>query len=208
MVGGAPGTRPVRSFAVAADHKLGPLATSLGLTWQQEDGTVLGGWFHPALGVSGADTLFVDAALGLAPAEGWWIGAAGRYGRTVPRGSGVAGTGAALGSSAWSFDVTKAGVFAADDRLGVRIAQPLRVEHGGLLLSLPVAYDYASESPILAPTLLSLRPRGRELVSELAWQSPLWGGSAAASLFYRREPGNIASAPDDAGLALRWNLDF
>ena len=42
------------------------------------------------------------------------------------------------------FDLAKIGVLRRSDRLGFRLAQPLRVEHGGFAMMLPTAYDYAT----------------------------------------------------------------
>jgi hypothetical protein len=99
-------------------------------------------------------------------------------------------------------------VFGRFDSLGLRVSQPLRVERGGLALTLPVDYSYATLSPTYAERTLGLAPQGRELDGELAWQGRLLGGSASASLFYRKEPGNIASMPSDKGLAMKWGRRF
>jgi hypothetical protein len=96
----------------------------------------------------------------------------------------------------------------AGDELALRLAQPLRVESGGLALRLPVAWDYASGQASLATERLNLAPRGRELTTELAYRTPLLGGSATANLYWRRNPAHIAAAPDDGGVAVSWHADF
>jgi len=45
----------------------------------------------------------------------------------------------------------------------MRIAQPLRVESGGLALMLPTSYDYATGIATDSLTKMSLSPSGREL---------------------------------------------
>ena len=56
---------------------------------------------------------------------------------------------------------------------------------------------------------MSLRPSGRELDSELSYGSTARRqGLVGGNLFYRRQPGHIAAAPDDKGAALRFSLDF
>ena len=40
-------------------------------------------------------------------------------------------------TGAYAFDLAKLGVLGASDRLGLRLAQPLRVEHGGFAMWLP-----------------------------------------------------------------------
>ena len=113
-----------------------------------------------------------------------------------------------LRTSAWSIDLERYGVFGNGDRLGFRVAQPLRVESGGLNLDLPVAYSYATQSATFGIERLSLAPTGREVMGELAWNGPLWGGSASASLYYRKDPGNYATVPDDGGAVVRWSKGF
>ena len=94
------------------------------------------------------------------------------------------------------------------DSLGLRVSQPLRVERGGLNLTLPVDYDYATLAATYGTRTLSLSPQGREVDSELAWRGLLCGGDAAASLFYRTDPGHFASLPDDKGVAVKWAKRF
>ena len=55
---------------------------------------------------------------------------------------------------------------------------------------------------------LSLAPQGRELTGEIAWRGSLFAGDAAASLFYRKDPGHYAALPDDKGVALQWSRRF
>ena len=111
-------------------------------------------------------------------------------------------------TGAYGFDLAKLGVLGPADRLGLRLSQPLRVESGGLSLYLPVDYSYASESATYGYRSLSLAPQGREIDGEIAWRGPLWGGQGAASLFYRKNPGHYASAPDDKGAAIKWTARF
>ncbi|HTN15653.1 MAG TPA: S8 family peptidase [Sphingomonadaceae bacterium] len=198
----------MRSFSLLADRRWGGLQAALGLDWMQEDRTVLGGRFHEAFGGGGANTLFVDASSGLRIAPGWKIYGALRNGWTFADSSSVIENGSVIYSRAWSVDLERAGLFSGEDRIGLRIAQPLRVEGGGLRLSLPVAYSYDTESATFGTIPLSLTPDGREIVGELAWHGPLWGGSASASIYYRREPGHYEAMPDDRGVALRWNTGF
>jgi hypothetical protein len=205
------GRRPegsVASYGLALDRRFGTLQGSLGLSWMAEDRTLLGGRFHDAFGLAGSDTLFLDARAGWEPAAGWRLGAAWRQGWTNARGGGLVAPGSALVSRAWSLDVERQDVFAPGDSLGLRLSQPLRVESGALKLALPVAYDYATLRTDYGTRSLALAPQGRELMAELAWRGRLLSGDAAASLFYRRDPGHYASVPDDKGVALRWARKF
>ncbi len=201
------GERALR-YSLSADRRFGAMDTSVGASWLAEDRTVLGARIHDGLAGAGADSLFFDLAAGWQPAAGWRVGGALRGGYTRARQTEYVGAGSSLLTSAWAIDAERTGVFAANDRLGVRLSQPLRVERGGLNFALPVAYDYATLRPTIATERLTLVPHGRELVGELAWHGALWNGAAGASLYYRRDPGHYASLPDDKGVALSWSRGF
>ena len=198
----------VRDFGVALDRRFGPLDASLGLTWMQEDETLLGAKFHEAFGLAGADTLFADVRAGWSFAADWRLGGALRQGWTRARDAGMVAAGSQLTSRAWSLDLTNADVLGRGDSLGFRLSQPMRVESGGLNLSLPVDYSYETLAPTYGVRSLSLSPQGRELTGELAWRGWLWNGAASASLFYRKDPGHYASLPDDRGVAVSWSKGF
>ena len=194
-------------IAAGVDRKVLGVDAALIASWLAEDTTVLGGRFNPALGVRGADTMLLDARAGFAPAADWRMNLAWRQGFTRVRGGGLLAAGS-LASNGWSVDVTRANALVAGDSLGLRVAQPLRVASGGLMLNLPVAWSYQTLSPTFAISQLNLAPKGREIDAELAWHAPLWGGAATTALYWRRDPGNMASVADDKGLALRWNGRF
>jgi hypothetical protein len=155
------------------------------------------------LGGGGSTTLFVDAearhdfgggwSSGLSARRGWTDFAAGKF-----------------QTGAYSFDLAKTGLLSGSDRLGFRLAQPLRVEHGGLATWLPTSYDYGTETATSSLSRLSLSPSGRELDTELSYGSSLFGGNGwmGGNLFYRRDPGHIADSPDDLGAAIRFSLGF
>lgn len=199
---------PAARIGLAFDRRFGDLDAALGASWLIEPDSVLGARFHKLFGAGGANSLFVDASAGWQLSPGWRLGAAWRSGFTRPQVSGLVTTGSRLTSSAWAFDAQRIGVFAADDSLALRISQPLRVESGGLSLNLPVDYSYATLSPVYGQRLLSLTPKGREQDVELIWRGGLWGGSALASVYYRKDPGHYATLPDDRGVAVSWNRQF
>jgi len=198
----------VATYGVALDRRLGRVEATLGLTWMAEENTLLGARFHDAFGLSGADTLFLDARAGWNLAPGWRLGATLRQGRTSAREHGLVASGSNLVSRAWSLDLERRGVFSTYDSLGVRLSQPLRVESGALNLSLPVGYSYDTLLAEYGTRSLALAPRGREVMGEIAWRGPLLSGEGAASLFYRRDPGHYEALPDDAGVAIRWSRKF
>jgi hypothetical protein len=75
---------------------------------------------------------------------------------------------------------------------------------------LPTSYDYATGTATDTLSRLSLSPSGREVDAEMSYGSTLLSGNAwlGANLFYRRQPGHIASLPDDKGAAVRFALSF
>lgn len=188
-------------FGASLDGDYGPLAATVSASWLREDRTILGARFHEALGVGGADSMFLDADLRFDAGEGWRLGGAFRQGWTFAPGT-------RLASNAWALDAEKRGVLGNSDALALRVSQPMRVAGGGIDLTLPVYWDYATRSATLATRTLSLAPTGREVTGELAWRGSLWGGNASASLFYRTDPGHYADLPDDPGLAIRWSRAF
>ena len=113
-------------------------------------------------------------------------------------------------TGAYAFDLAKAGLLSNRDSIGLRFAQPLRVDLGGFAMLLPTSYDYTTGLATDTLSTMSLRPSGRELDAELSYGSTLIGGNAwlGGNLFIRRQPGNIASMPMDTGAALRFSLGF
>lgn len=201
------GERALR-YGLAIDRSFGAVSTSIGASWLAEDRTVLGARVHDGLAGAGANTLFVDLAAGWQAGPRWHVGGALRAGYTQARQTAYVGAGSSLVTSAWAIDAERSGVFAVGDRLGLRVSQPLRVERGGLNFALPVSYDYTTLLPTIVTERLGLAPRGREIVSELAWHGTLWSGAAGASLYYRKDPGHYAALPDDRGIALSWSHGF
>lgn len=195
-------------LGVALDRSFGAVNLGLGASWLSEQHSILGARLADGFGGGGADSLFLDAHSEWQPASGWRLGAQWRSGFTSPRSGGSVASGGRMTSSAWSIDAAHGDVFKSGDWLGLRVAQPLRVESGGIALNLPVDYSYATLQPTFARSVLNLAPQGREIDTELAWRGPLWTGAATLSLFYRRDPGHYASLPDDQGLAVSWSKRF
>src|SRR5258705_3087572 len=156
-----------------------------------------------ALGGGGGTSMFLDLEAQREFGEGWTAGLTARRGWT----SFAAGQ---FQTGAYGMDVAKLGVLGSSDRLGMRIAQPLRVEHGGFAMLLPTSYDYATETATDSLSRFSLTPSGREVDAELSYGSSLLDGNAwlGGNLFVRRQPGHIADSKDDVGAAIRLPLNF
>lgn len=197
------------ALGVGLDRNWGRWRLDGSLSWIDEDETFLGARFAPALGGgAGAQSLFADLGVSYLAGGGWSFGAEFRHGWSAARTLGGVLESGQLRSFAASADVSKSGVFSAIDRLSLRIAQPLRVYRGGLDLTLPVSYDYATLSPGYESSFFNLAPQGRQIDTEAAYATPLGGGWLTGHLFYRRDPGHYSTISDDMGAAIRYTLGF
>jgi hypothetical protein len=195
---------PYRWTSISADRSFGSKNwVSLGMSRLEERQTLLGGRMSNVLGGGGATSLFLDLEARRDFGNGWGADLMARRGWT-DFSSGKFQT------DAYSFDLTKTGVLGSQDRIGLRFAQPLRIESGGLGMMLPTSYDYTTETAASTYSTMSLTPSGRELDTELSYGSSLLDGNAwiGGNLFYRRQPGHIASASGDVGAAVRFSLGF
>lgn len=183
-----------------------PVSWMVGASMINERHSLLGARLLPTLGGVSGQTLFADAAVAVEPAAGWRIAARWREGVTHAAASGLVLGGRNIRSRAWSIDAERQGVLFGDDALAIRVSQPLRLYSGALLLNLPVAYDYATLSATNDSVPLNLSPAGRERDVELAWRRAMWGGDVSLNAFWRNQPGHIATASDDVGVAVRFVL--
>ena len=190
------------------DRKIGAAKLSFGGTYLDERATVLGSAANIWIGATGAKSWFVDAKLELGLGNSWQLGSAYRRGWTRIGAAGLRENADWLQTEATSIDLTRFGVFSIRDQLALRLSQPLRVTGGGVNLNLPNSYDYASLTAGFENQYVSLAPTGRERDVELAYASALWGGRFGANLYLRQQPGNIADASNDIGLALRFSRTF
>ena len=136
---------PYRYAAISADRNFGSNWVSFGLSRLEERQSLLGGRMSNVLGGGGATTLFLDAearhnfgggVIGTVTARRGWTGFnAGKF-----------------QTGAYAFDLVKSDVLSRNDSLGFRVAQPLRVEHGGFAMMLPT-----SSSP---ETMITAGPSG------------------------------------------------
>jgi hypothetical protein len=194
---------PYRWTSIAADRRVGHNWLSLGLSRLDEKQSLLGGRLGSALGGGGATSLFLDSearhdfgggfSATLDARRGWTSFASGKF-----------------ETGAYALDLAKSGLLGTNDKLALRLAQPLRVEQGGFAIWLPTSWDYATSTATDSLTRMSLRPTGREIDGELSYGASLIGGHAwfGGNLFYRRDPGHIAASPDDVGGVIRFTLGF
>lgn len=194
---------PYRWTSLGVDRSFGSNWLSAGVSRLEEKQSLLGGRMAAALGGGGSTTTFLDVEARRSLGDGWSAGLTARRGWT----DFAAGR---FQTGAYGFDLAKLGVMNSNDRLGLRLSQPLRVENGGFAAWLPTSYDYATGTATNSITRMSLTPSGREIDGELSYGSSLLNGNAwlGTNLFYRRDPGHIAAARDDVGAAIRFTLGF
>jgi hypothetical protein len=154
------------------------------------------------LGGGGAGTTFFDLEARRDLGRGWSAGVSARRGWT-------SFAGGSFTSGAYAMDLAGSNLLAEGDRLGLRLAQPLRIDGGGFAMSLPTSFDYAGMSPGYSIVRSSLVPRGRELDAELSYGRRWLGkGWVSANLFTRLQPGHIQAAAPDTGAAVRLSRGF
>jgi len=182
---------------VGGDLVRGPLTAHVTLARMVERDSVLGASFGPALGGGGAISWFGDVETQLALGSRWALDGSYRRGSSQVAG-GVVRARSTIGTQSWSLGATGRDLLRAGDRLGFRVSSPLRVVSGGLTLT---AFD-------ATPTLLSLSPQGHERDVEGVYDRAVGPGTLSTNLFWRRQPGNFAAAPDDVGAVMRYRFGF
>lgn len=193
---------PYRWTSLTMDRRFGDNGwASVGLGRLDEKETLLGGRLGSLYGSFGSSSLFLDAEARQKLGNGWTATIMGRRGWT----SFDSGE---FTTAAYSFDLAKYGLLQGRDRLGLRVAQPLRVEGGGISMLLPTGYDYATGAVTRSTQQLSFSPSGREIDAELSYSTSLGRGWLGANIFARRQPGHVATADPDVGAAIRYSLGF
>ena len=193
---------------IGAERRFGALLLSARATHVTEQNSVLGARFDGFLAANGARTWFADLAGDVALGKNWQVSAALRHGFTAVRAGGVRLGSDHIRSNSWSFDISKAYLLSPGDQFAFRIAQPLRVIRGGFDVTLAQSYDYASQTARFGTQRINLAPRGREIDVEALYSRALGGGQVSGNLYFRRDPGNVAAAADDYGLAIRFALGY
>ncbi len=200
--------RPYSLGTMRLRRAFGPLTFDVGLGLMNERSTILGSSLGPAFGISGAATRLVDANAAFDISQDWRLSASVRQGWTSARTSGGLVDKSDIVTRGFAVDLTGSNLLWREDRLGFRVAQPLRVENGGFRLNVPVAYDYSTGAASVESRQMSLSPTGREIDVEASYGFGFAGGWIDANAYWRKDPGHIAAAPNDTGVALRYNTDF
>lgn len=177
-------------------------------SYMTEQNSLLGARLASIFTTAPARTLFLDVGAGFALRPKWQVAGNFRRGWTHAAAGGSLGSHARLASSAWSLDLAGSSLFQGRDRLSLRLSQPLRVTSGGLNLNLPTSYDYATSQASWTPSHISLAPKGRQIDGEASYATPFGKGWLMLNGYWRRQDGNIATAKDIVGGALRFKLAY
>ncbi len=180
---------------VRIDRRFGALALGVAGERMAERGALFGSRLAAPFGISGgtSTSAVLDVTL---PLGAWALGGEARFGTTRAdlTGNGLVQRLSGLTSTAARLSLTRFGVL-GDDSLSLTVAQPLRAS-GAALLAL------GGDTPETA----RLAPSGREIATEIGYTCALGPGWLRLGLFWRDQPGHIASAAPDAGAALRFRL--
>ncbi|MGL5837531.1 MAG: hypothetical protein ACRCY3_03430, partial [Sphingorhabdus sp.] len=193
---------------VGIDRRFGPAKLTVSGSYLRETTTILGATGNIWTGETGAKSWFVDTRGQVFLGHSWRLGGQYRHGWTRIGAAGMRPGADWIRTDAWSADLTRLGLFSPNDQLALRFSQPLRVADGGVRIDLPTSYDYTTLRAGFETQYVSLTPDGREQNVELAYATPMLNGNLGANLYWRREPGNLSYAPNDIGIALRFNRAF
>ena len=179
---------------------------SLTAGWLAERAELLGSSATGAFGEVSAETGFAGVETGFALGP-WRIAAAAEIGAVTPRHrrSLVAGLSDLL-TTAFALDATRP--LAGGDTLRLSLAQPLRVERGRAVLSVPVGRTWGG-AVLRRQVAAGLEPSGRQIDVAARWRRPLEaGGEIGLGASWTLDPGHVAGAKPDLTLAAGWRLAF
>jgi len=180
------------------------LAASLGAL--SEEGALLGLSWADTIGARAeGETRFLGIAGAWGLADGVTLSGEAEFGRGAL--SGWMRTSTPVETSAYaaalSFDLSPGALVTLSAR------QPLRVDGGAFMVSLPTADSRGRASLAFSDRTIALAPSGRAL--ELGVALDLWRADAfsvRASLTHADEPGHIANAPDETAAQLGARVQF
>ena len=177
-----------------------PSGALLGLTagWLAEREELLGTGARGAFGGLSADTGFFGIETGFAVGP-WSLAAAGELGSATPRNRrGLIAGMSPLATSAFALVATRR----LEDGGSIRLSltQPLRVEDGRAVLSVPVGRT--RDGAVLRRSVVAdLEPSGRQIDLAARWRRPLAaGGEIGLGAGWTIDPHHVAGAKPDATL--------
>ena len=183
----------------AADAPLG-----LRAGWLGERDSMLSATSRGAFGDLAADSFFVGLDLHH-HAGGWRFSGGPEVGFAQPRTRGgiIAGV-EPLATSAFALHASRP---AGNGMLRVSLAQPLRLEDGDAVLSVPVGRTRDQEV-VHRPLAADLTPAGRQLDLSVRWERPLAGGELRLGTVATRHAGHDAGASPRLSVLAGWRASF
>ncbi len=194
---------------VLAEYRFGDAlmpGLSVQAGWLAEPRGLVGSRPRGAFGALEADTVMAGLSAHRRLDDRWKLLASAHAG--MSRGE-VSGHGMVRDVSALRTGAFALGLLGEDvggGRLGVRLAQPLRVEAGRARLRW-VSGRTVDGQAMVEQADLDLEPSGRQLDLELNWSRPLAGGEAHMAAIASRDAGHVRGE-HEAMLLMRWRRAF
>ena len=173
--------------------------------WLGERRSMLSTTAEGAFGDLGADSFFVGLDLHHR-AGGWRFSGGPEIGLARPRARGgiIAGV-ESLATSAFALHASRP--TAGGGMLQVSLAQPLRVEDGDAVLSVPVGRTPDREV-VRRRLSADLTPAGRQLDLSVRWERPLAGGELRLGTVATRHAGHDTKARPQLSFLTGWRVSF
>ena len=195
--------RPASGALVSWRAADGPLGLRAG--WLGERHSMLSATAKGAFGDLAADSFFVGLDLHHRAGD-WRFGGGPEIGLARPRARGgiIAGV-EPMATSAFTLRASRP--TAGGGMLQVSLAQPLRVEGGDAVLSVPVGRT-RDRAVVRERLSADLTPAGRQLDLSVRWERPLAGGALRLGTVATRHAGHDAGARPQLSLLAGWRLSF
>lgn len=210
------GRNPVSARVATAITRLsgdrGALWFDLDVGVMAEWNAVLGSISNGALQIGeGARTFFGSATIGAEIGKNLRIEAMFNHGLTMVDG----GTGSLVESvsnlrtMSFSAALYRDGMFRPDDRVGLAVAAPLRVESGNIGLVLPSGRDYDRDEILFSSYSAPLSPTHREIDVEFSYRLVTDGGTTLeANVIQRFNAGHSTLVGNETAVLLHANRRF
>ncbi len=194
---------PVSGASVSWRPSNSPLGLRAG--WLSERSSMLSSTGQGAFGSLAADSVFLGFDLN-AETGGWQLGGGPEFGMVRPglRKGIITGL-EPLATSTFEFHASRP--IPGAGRLQVSLGQPLRVEAGDAVLSIPTGRT--RDGDILRRRLTAdLAPTGRQIDLSVRWERPLGAGSLRLGTIATRHAGHNAEARPRLSLLAGWRASF
>lgn len=164
-----------------ASRRFGPVDLMFQLSAVNEKNAVLGTLSSGALTLGdGAGSLFTSVGASTSLPADMTLTLSFNHGYTRVSDAGVGSFVDGISnfrSMSFAAAITKDGLLAAHDRIGLAVSQPLRIESGAIGLTLPTGRDYLADEILFTSAGAALAPSGREIDLEMSYQWRGFGGT-------------------------------